>query len=175
MKGICFSADLLRLFSIRLLSWPTELASVQPLGGRLASRPRKWVRPLVLCPRTLSPFRSPLLLPCMSSSSESCMLNQLPGSPQLSILSFTSAFHGRLFGSLSATRSKAIHKLDIPSFDWPVSPFPTLKYPLEEHEEENEAEELECLKVYEAVIKEWKSKSPVAAVRSDSFYAPIRL
>lgn len=47
----------------------------------------------------------------------SCMLNQSPGSPQMSILSFTSAFHGRLFGSLSATRSKAIHKVGIPAFD----------------------------------------------------------
>lgn len=41
----------------------------------------------------------------------SCMENQSPGSPDLSILSFKSAFHGRLFGSLSATRSKAIHKV----------------------------------------------------------------
>ncbi len=41
----------------------------------------------------------------------SCMKNQAPGSPALSVLSFTSAFHGRLFGSLSATRSKAIHKV----------------------------------------------------------------
>jgi hypothetical protein len=47
----------------------------------------------------------------------SCMNNQTPGSPDLTILSFTSAFHGRLFGSLSATRSKAIHKVDIPAFD----------------------------------------------------------
>jgi len=35
----------------------------------------------------------------------------------MSILSFTSAFHGRLFGSLSATRSKAIHKVGVPAFD----------------------------------------------------------
>lgn len=47
----------------------------------------------------------------------SCMQNQSPGSPNMSILSFTSAFHGRLFGSLSATRSKAIHKVGIPAFD----------------------------------------------------------
>jgi hypothetical protein len=41
----------------------------------------------------------------------SCMRNAAPGSPDLTVLSFTSAFHGRLFGSLSATRSKAIHKV----------------------------------------------------------------
>lgn len=42
---------------------------------------------------------------------DSCMENKAPGSPELAILSFKSGFHGRLFGSLSATRSKAIHKV----------------------------------------------------------------
>ena len=42
---------------------------------------------------------------------ESAMSNQAPGSPNLSIMSFKSGFHGRLFGSLSTTRSKPIHKL----------------------------------------------------------------
>jgi 4-aminobutyrate aminotransferase/(S)-3-amino-2-methylpropionate transaminase len=39
------------------------------------------------------------------------MDNKAPGSPQLAILSFKSGFHGRMLGSLSATRSKAIHKV----------------------------------------------------------------
>lgn len=43
---------------------------------------------------------------------KSCMQNAAPGSPDYCILSFESAFHGRLFGSLSTTRSKAIHKVD---------------------------------------------------------------
>jgi hypothetical protein len=47
------------------------------------------------------------------SGVESCMLNKSPGTPDLTILSFTSGFHGRLFGSLSATRSKAIHKVSL--------------------------------------------------------------
>jgi 4-aminobutyrate aminotransferase/(S)-3-amino-2-methylpropionate transaminase len=38
-----------------------------------------------------------------------------------------------MFGSLSATRSKAIHKLDIPAFDWPCAEIPSYKYPLEEN------------------------------------------
>ncbi|OBT55465.1 4-aminobutyrate aminotransferase [Pseudogymnoascus sp. 24MN13] len=67
----------------------------------------------------------------------SCMNNSLPGASNLSILSFKSAFHGRLFGTLSTTRSKPIHKLDIPAFDWPQATFPLLKYPLEEHATEN--------------------------------------
>ena len=92
----------------------------------------------------------------------SAMLNHAPGSPRLSIMSFTSAFHGRLFGSLSTTRSKPIHKLDIPAFDWPQAPFPALKYPLEQHVEENAAEEQRCLAEAERIIKEFHN--PVAAV-----------
>lgn len=92
----------------------------------------------------------------------SSMNNQGPGSPQLSILSFKSAFHGRLFGSLSTTRSKPIHKLDIPAFDWPQATFPSLKYPLEEHAQENAQEEQRCLQEVERLIKEYHN--PVAAV-----------
>ncbi|KAJ5665086.1 uncharacterized protein N7477_007534 [Penicillium maclennaniae] len=92
----------------------------------------------------------------------STMNNESPGSPQLSILSFKSAFHGRLFGSLSTTRSKAIHKLDIPAFDWPQASFPALKYPLEDHVQENAAEEKRCLEEVERLIKEYHN--PVAAV-----------
>lgn len=93
---------------------------------------------------------------------ESTMNNMGPGSPQLSILSFKSAFHGRLFGSLSTTRSKPIHKLDIPAFDWPQATFPQLKYPLEDHVQENAAEEKRCLEEVEHLIKTFHN--PVAAV-----------
>jgi 4-aminobutyrate aminotransferase/(S)-3-amino-2-methylpropionate transaminase len=66
---------------------------------------------------------------------KSAMLNEKPGSPDMAILSFESSFHGRTFGALSCTRSKPIHKLDIPAFHWPKAPFPALKYPLEQHVE----------------------------------------
>ncbi|KAK2875612.1 hypothetical protein FQN49_001572 [Arthroderma sp. PD_2] len=92
----------------------------------------------------------------------STMVNQAPGSPNYSIMSFTSGFHGRLFGSLSTTRSKAIHKLDIPAFDWPRASFPKLRYPLDQFASENAAEEKRCLEEAEKVIKEFHN--PVAAV-----------
>lgn len=92
----------------------------------------------------------------------SAMNNQSPGSPHMSILSFKSAFHGRLFGSLSTTRSKPIHKLDIPAFDWPQASFPHLKYPLAEHATENANEEARCLAETEDLIKNFHN--PVAAV-----------
>lgn len=83
---------------------------------------------------------------------ESVMNNQAPGSSQLSILSFRTAFHGRLFGTLSTTRSKPIHKLDIPAFDWPQATFPQLKYPLEEHAADNARAEAESLAEVERLI-----------------------
>ncbi|MCJ1239409.1 4-aminobutyrate transaminase [Varicellaria rhodocarpa] len=92
----------------------------------------------------------------------SSMNNHSPGSPQLSILSFKSGFHGRLFGSLSTTRSKPIHKLDIPAFDWPQASFPHLKYPLSDHITENAREELRCLEETEDLITNYRH--PVAAV-----------
>lgn len=92
----------------------------------------------------------------------SSMENKLPGASDMSILSFEKGFHGRLFGSLSTTRSKAIHKLDIPAFPWPKAPFPKLQYPLAEFESENRAEEERCLAELEATIEGAPSK--VAAV-----------
>ena len=93
---------------------------------------------------------------------DSAMNNKSPGSPHMSILSFKTGFHGRLFGSLSTTRSKPIHKLDIPAFDWPQAPFPVLKYPLSEFAAENAQEEDRCLAETEDLIKNFHN--PVAAV-----------
>ena len=59
---------------------------------------------------------------------ESCMINQPPGTPRLSILSFHGGFHGRTGLSLACTHSKPVHKLDVPLLDWPVSDFPRYKY-----------------------------------------------
>lgn len=85
------------------------------------------------------------------------MNNQSPGASQeLSIMSFKTAFHGRLFGSLSTTRSKPIHKLDIPAFDWPQATFPLLKYPLEEHVEENKKAEEAALAEVEDLILNYR-------------------
>lgn len=85
----------------------------------------------------------------------SCLQNAAPGSPDLAVLSFANSFHGRGFGSLSTTRSKAVHKLDIPSFNWPQAEFPALKYPLEQHADENAAEEKRCLEGVEKLITSW--------------------
>jgi 4-aminobutyrate aminotransferase/(S)-3-amino-2-methylpropionate transaminase len=93
---------------------------------------------------------------------DSAMRNQAPGASQLSILSFKSAFHGRTFGALSTTRSKPIHKLDIPAFDWPQAAFPRLRYPLEDHVDENRKAEQDSLAEVEDLILNYRV--PPAAV-----------
>lgn len=48
-------------------------------------------------------------------------------------------------GILSTTRSKYIHKIDVPAFDWPVASFPRYRYPLEENKRENDKQDRDCL------------------------------
>jgi 4-aminobutyrate aminotransferase/(S)-3-amino-2-methylpropionate transaminase len=110
---------------------------------------------------------------------DSVMDNKLPGTSDMVILSFNKGFHGRLFGSLSTTRSKAIHKLDIPAFNWPKAPFPQLKYPLEEFETENHQHEIDCLEAFESVIKKYEGKvaaiiiEPVQSEGGDNHASPF--
>jgi 4-aminobutyrate aminotransferase/(S)-3-amino-2-methylpropionate transaminase len=94
---------------------------------------------------------------------ESAMRNQAPGAPECFILSFNGGFHGRTFGSLATTRSKPIHKLDIPSFDWPSALFPKLRYPLGPFSAENAAEEQRCIDEVEQIL-DTSSRPIVAAV-----------
>ena len=97
-----------------------------------------------------------------SEEMASSLVNSQPGSPNLAVLSFTNSFHGRGIAALSTTRSKAVHKMDIPSFNWPHARFPSLKYPLPRFVEENRVEEETCLREVEKVFKTWKC--PVAAL-----------
>ncbi|KAJ8968861.1 hypothetical protein NQ317_016784, partial [Molorchus minor] len=85
----------------------------------------------------------------------SCMINKPPGAPNLSILSFHGAFHGRTMGTLATTHSKAIHKIDIPSLDWPIAHFP----------QENQAEDDKSLaEVEDLIVKYNKKGHPVAGI-----------
>lgn len=70
---------------------------------------------------------------------DSGMLNVAPGAPNYGILSFKSGFHGRLFATLSTTRTKPLFKWDLPAFDWPAAEPPRYKYPLDANKEYNAA------------------------------------
>ncbi len=91
--------------------------------------------------------------PAPAEEVAACMLNQQASANRMKIISFTGAFHGRTHGSLSATRSKAIHKLDIPAFDWPVVEFPANRFPLSQYAAENAAAEARALEQVEAIMR----------------------
>lgn len=97
-----------------------------------------------------------------AEDNESVMRNQAPGSPDLAILSFERAFHGRLFASASTTCSKPIHKLDFPSFNWPKAEFPSYAYPLDKNAEANAKEDARCLAIVDNLLSTWAA--PIAAV-----------
>jgi len=112
---------------------------------------------------------------------DTCMRSELPGTPDLTVLSFKTAFHGRTFGSLSATRSKGIHRVDIPLHDWPVADFPLLKYPLHEHEAENREIENRALDSVREQITKYNDMGksvaaaivePIQAEGGDNFATP---
>lgn len=84
---------------------------------------------------------------------EAVMLNAQPGTDRYKVISFEGGFHGRTHGALSLTRSKPIHKLDIPAFPWPVVPFPANRYPLADHAEHNAAAEARSLEAVEAIVR----------------------
>ena len=81
------------------------------------------------------------------------MQNHQPAINELKIVSFDGGFHGRTLGALSATRSKPIHKLDFPAFDWPVVPFPASRFPLDAHAAANADAEARSLEAVERVFR----------------------
>uniref|UniRef100_A0A1I8FH59 4-aminobutyrate--2-oxoglutarate transaminase n=1 Tax=Macrostomum lignano TaxID=282301 RepID=A0A1I8FH59_9PLAT len=102
--------------------------------------------------------------PVSQQELDSTMLNEPPGTPRLSILSFKRSFHGRTLGVLSCTRSKAIHKLDVPAFQWPAVDFPAYKYPLEQHQEHNAKQEKLSLVQVEETVNRQRATEPVAGL-----------
>jgi 4-aminobutyrate aminotransferase/(S)-3-amino-2-methylpropionate transaminase len=101
--------------------------------------------------------------PITEEENTSCMMNLGPGSPPFTIMSFKGAFHGRTLGTLSTTHSKVIHKLDIPSLDWPIASFPRYKYPLEDHVAENRQEDSRCLAEVEELFHKYNQAGKFVA------------
>jgi 4-aminobutyrate aminotransferase/(S)-3-amino-2-methylpropionate transaminase len=109
---------------------------------------------------------------------QSCMENRSPGSAELSVLSFSKGFHGRNFASLSASRSKAIQKLDVPAFNWPYCISPEYKYPLEDNSEYNHSQDVGVLEMVEQLINTWPNPvaamiiEPIQAEGGDNYISP---
>lgn len=98
----------------------------------------------------------------------SVLKHEAPGSPKLSILAFKGGFHGRSVGLLSCSNSRPIQGVDIPTLAWPKADFPKYKYPLEENERENKAEDARCLTMVEELVEQaTKDGAPVAGIISE--------
>jgi 4-aminobutyrate aminotransferase/(S)-3-amino-2-methylpropionate transaminase len=100
--------------------------------------------------------------PPTAAELEACMKNAQEDANRFKVLSFEGGFHGRSLGALSLTRSKAIHKVDMPAFPWPTAPFPSSRFPASEHAAENRAAEARSLEAVEAVLRAHRDE--VAAV-----------
>ncbi|KAK7493331.1 hypothetical protein BaRGS_00015457 [Batillaria attramentaria] len=95
----------------------------------------------------------------------SCLRGHKPGTPDLSILSFNNAFHGRTMGALALTHNRWEFKVDLPQPNWPVADFPQMQYPLNEHEIDNIKEEVRCLEMVKNLFETYKKNgSPVAGI-----------
>ncbi|XP_056001745.1 4-aminobutyrate aminotransferase, mitochondrial-like [Ostrea edulis] len=93
----------------------------------------------------------------------SCMCNIPPGSADITILSFSGASHGWTLGAQSVSHANWTQKLDLKSMRWPVATFPSLRYPLEDHEKENRQEEQRSLsEVADKIERQMKDGRPVA-------------
>lgn len=79
-------------------------------------------------------------------------LSEIRKLSNLSVLTF-SHLQSESKDALSVKRSNADHVIGFSHFNWPVAPFPRLKYPLKENERANLEEEAKCLEQTERVLK----------------------
>lgn len=62
----------------------------------------------------------------------------------LQVLGFENGSHGHSVATLSCS-DKTINKHNLPTYNWPLAPWPKLKYPLAANENRNNEEESRCL------------------------------
>lgn len=84
---------------------------------------------------------------------ELAMKNKTTGKLSPTILCFENADHGTTFGGLSASQINPHMKFDVPSFPWPVAPFPKYKFPLDENLFHNKCQDQKCLAAVEELIE----------------------
>ena len=86
---------------------------------------------------------------------DSCIMNQAPGSPNLSILSFHGSVHGKLMGGLNVSSCSNLDQSGMPSLNWPKLNVPEYKYPLEKNKDYNKGEDKRVLELVKKTIDTW--------------------
>lgn len=83
-------------------------------------------------------------------------------------MGFEGGYHGKFLNTLSASsydNSKNTIKYGFTKQNWPIAPFPQIKFPYEENHTHNRNEENRCVEAAERIIKESKtSQEEVAAM-----------
>jgi 4-aminobutyrate aminotransferase/(S)-3-amino-2-methylpropionate transaminase len=89
---------------------------------------------------------------------DSCMLNQAPGSPNISALSFVGSIHGKLMAGLNVSEAENFDQSGMPRKNWPKLNVPNYRYPLEENKEYNLNEDQRVLGEVAKTIDTWPEK-----------------
>jgi 4-aminobutyrate aminotransferase/(S)-3-amino-2-methylpropionate transaminase len=87
--------------------------------------------------------------------------------PKLSVLGFEGGYHGKFMNSLSVSdydNDVNSIKYGVAKQDWPIAPFPQIKFPYEDNYTHNRNEENRCVEAAEKIIKENYNNQPVAAM-----------
>ena len=92
------------------------------------------------------------------------MNNQAPGAPNFMVIGFEGGSHGKFITSLSASSLNSDIKQGVSTHNWPIAPFPKIKYPYDEFYNENIKEENRCVNEVEKIIKQSKQGSVAALI-----------
>jgi 4-aminobutyrate aminotransferase/(S)-3-amino-2-methylpropionate transaminase len=87
-----------------------------------------------------------------------------PGAPDFAVIGLEGGHHGTSLSTMSASTCEHLGHDNFVRFNWPIAPFPNIKYPYEEHEQDNREEEQRCIAQTEQIIKETLRDKPIAAM-----------
>ena len=77
---------------------------------------------------------------------------------QLQVLGFENGSHGQSVATLSCS-DRAVNKHNLPTYNWPIAPFPKMQYPMAQFEHENRDEEEFCLQETRRLIEAAKARN----------------
>jgi 4-aminobutyrate aminotransferase/(S)-3-amino-2-methylpropionate transaminase len=98
----------------------------------------------------------------------------MPGAPDFAIIGLEGGHHGSSLSTMSASNCEHIKPNQFIRFNWPIAPFPDIKYPYEENEIENRKEEERCIAQTEQIIKDTLKYKPIAGMIVEPIQEGVR-
>lgn len=86
--------------------------------------------------------------------------------PKFSVIGFEGGHHGKFLSTLSLKSVQEHNKKypGLPRHNWPIAPFPKIKYPYEDNYDYNRKEEQRCVDETEKIMKTMSGDNTVAAL-----------